>query len=88
MSTTELEILLVSQVSVIQTISTSFWLMTTSRSSILLTSDLVLERNKEGKELFSFSLEGTFLVGVKLIGTKLLRLFELMFEVLFELQWW
>jgi hypothetical protein len=27
------------------------------------------------------SLEGTFLVDVKLIGTKLLRLFELMFEV-------
>jgi hypothetical protein len=52
MSTTELEILLVSQVSVIQTISTSSWLMTTSRSSILLTSDLALERNKEDKELF------------------------------------
>jgi hypothetical protein len=34
------------------------------------------------------SLEGTFLVDVKLIGTKLLRLFELMFEVLLEIQWW
>ncbi len=52
MSTTELGMLLVSQVSVIQAISTSFWLITTSRSSILLTSDLVFERNKEGKEIF------------------------------------
>ncbi len=34
------------------------------------------------------SLEGTFLVDVKLMGTKLLRLFELIFEILLELQWW
>lgn len=52
MSTTESEILALSQVSVIHTISALLFFITISRSSILFTRDLVFERNREGKETF------------------------------------
>ena len=50
-STTGSMILAVSQVSVIQAMSTSLFLITISRSSILFTRDLVFDRNKEGEEI-------------------------------------